>query len=63
MVTFYLYSNALISISYVLDGSECLLCTSPEFEGIFLDILEQRLSMEKAEHIRELYKSSKGYEA
>jgi len=47
----------------VLDGSECLLCISPEFAGIFLDILEQRLSMEIAAHIKELYKSSTRREA
>ena len=49
--------------SRILDGSECLLCISPEFARIFLDILEQKSSREKAEPIRKLYKSSTGYEA
>jgi hypothetical protein len=47
----------------ILDGSECLLCISPEFAGVFLDVLEEKLSREKAEQIREQYKSATGYEA
>ena len=47
----------------IQDGSECLLCISPEFAGIFLDVLEDKLSEEKAKKIREQYKSATGYEA
>jgi hypothetical protein len=47
----------------IQDGSECLLCISPEFAGIFLDVLEDKLSGEKANKIREQYKSATGYEA
>ena len=47
----------------ILDGSECLLCISPDFARIFLDILEQRISKDQAESIRNLYKSETGYEA
>ena len=47
----------------ILDGSECLLCISPEFAGIFLDVLEEKHSREKAEQIRKQYKSATGYEA
>lgn len=47
----------------IQDGSECLLCISPEFAGIFLDVLEDKLSGEKAKKIREQYKSATGYEA
>ena len=47
----------------IQDGSECLLCISPEFAGIFLDVLEDKLSGEKAAKIREQYKSATGYEA
>lgn len=47
----------------ILDGSECLLCVSPEFASIFLEILEEKLSPELALKIKELYRSSTGYEA
>jgi hypothetical protein len=47
----------------ILDQSECLLCISPEFAGIFLDKLEEKVPGEAAERIRELYKSSTGYDA
>jgi hypothetical protein len=47
----------------IQDGSECLLCISPEFAGIFLDVLEDKLLGEKAKKIREQYKSATGYEA
>jgi hypothetical protein len=47
----------------ILDGSECLLCISPEFARIFVDMLEEKVPGEAAERIRELYKSSTGYEA
>ena len=47
----------------ILDGSECLLCISPEFAGIFIDMLEEKMPGEDAEKIRALYKSSTGYDA
>jgi hypothetical protein len=47
----------------ILDGSECLLCISPEFAGIFIDMLEEKLPGEDAAKIRALYKSSTGYDA
>jgi hypothetical protein len=47
----------------ILDGSECLLCISPEYARTFLDALKENLSGEMAERIRELYRSSTGYEA
>ncbi|VVB72511.1 Uncharacterised protein [uncultured archaeon] len=46
----------------ILDGSECLLCISPESASIFLDLLEKKAPGETAESIRKLYKSSTGYE-
>jgi DNA modification methylase len=47
----------------ILDGSECLLCVSPEFARVFVDALEEKVPGEAAGRIRELYKSSTGYEA
>jgi hypothetical protein len=47
----------------ILDGSECLLCISPEFAGIFIDLLQEKLPGEDAGKIRALYKSSTGYDA
>lgn len=47
----------------ILDGSECLLCITPEYARAFLEVLEEKLSGEKAEKIRELYKTSTGYDA
>ncbi len=47
----------------ILDGSECLLCVSPEFARIFVDLLEEKVPGEAAKRIRTLYKSSTGYEA
>ncbi len=47
----------------ILDGSECLLCISPEFARIFVDLLEEKVPGEAAERIRTLYKASTGYEA
>lgn len=47
----------------ILDGSECLLCISPEYARAFLAALERNISEETAERIRELYRSSTGYEA
>jgi len=38
----------------ILDGSECLLCISPQFAGIFIDMLEKKLQDEDAEKIRAL---------
>ncbi|MDD1761731.1 MAG: hypothetical protein LUQ59_05815 [Methanothrix sp.] len=46
----------------ILDGSECLLCISPDAARIFVDLLEKKVPGEAAERIRELYKSSTGYE-
>ena len=46
----------------ILGGSECLLCISPEFAGIFPNVLEEKLPAESAGKIRALYKSSTGYE-
>lgn len=46
----------------ILDGSECLLCISPQSARIFTDLLEKKAPGEAAERIRELYKSSTGYE-
>lgn len=50
-------------VGRILDGSECLLCISPQFAGIFIDMAEEKLPGEDAENIRVLYKSSTGYEA
>jgi len=47
----------------ILDGSECLLCISPESATVFIDLMEKKLGGEKAEKIRELYKSATGFEA
>ena len=46
----------------ILDGSECLLCISPESARIFIDLLEKKAPGGAGERIRELYKSSTGYE-
>lgn len=46
----------------ILDGSECLLCISPEAVRIFIDLLEKKAPGEAAQRIRDLYKSSTGYE-
>jgi hypothetical protein len=47
----------------ILDGSECLLCISPEAAGMFLDLLENKVPGDAAEKIREQYKSATGYDA
>jgi DNA modification methylase len=47
----------------ILDGSECLLCVSPELARVFVDTLQEKVLGEAADRIRELYKSSTGYEA
>jgi hypothetical protein len=36
----------------ILDGSECLLCISPEAAGMFLDLLEERIPGDIAKRIR-----------
>ena len=46
----------------ILDESECLLCISPEFARIFLDMLEEKVPDAPVEQIRKLYTSSTGYE-
>ncbi len=45
----------------ILDGSECLLCISPEFARVFVDFLTERMAGDEAERIKELYESSTGY--
>lgn len=45
----------------ILDGSECLLCITPEYARIIIHLLSNRLQGEPAERIRELYESSTGY--
>lgn len=45
----------------ILDGSECLLCISPESAKLFIEALEKKAPGEAAEKIRELYESSTGY--
>ncbi len=45
----------------ILDGSECLLCISPEAAGMFLDLLEEKVPGDTARKIREQYNSSTGY--
>ena len=47
--------------SKILDGSECLLCITPEYARIFIDFLASRLQGEQAGRIKELYESSTGY--
>lgn len=47
----------------ILDGSECLLCISPESARVFVSVLQSRLGEERAEKIRELYRTSTGFEA
>jgi hypothetical protein len=45
----------------ILDGSECLLCISPEAAAIFLDLLEERVPGDIAKSIRKQYNSATGY--
>jgi hypothetical protein len=47
----------------ILDESECLLCISPESARVFLDLMEEKVPGDSAERIRNLYKSSTGYDA
>ncbi len=46
---------------HILDGSECLLCISPESAKVFLESLEEKAPGEATEKIRELYQTSTGY--
>jgi hypothetical protein len=48
-------------VGRILDGSECLLCISPEYAKLFIEVLEEKPPGEAAERIRELYESSTGY--
>ena len=45
----------------ILDGSECLLCISPEAAGMFLDLLEESVPGDTAKKIRDQYNSRTGY--
>ncbi len=45
----------------IIDGSECLLCISPDAAEMFLDLLEERVPGEVARKIREEYNSRTGY--
>jgi len=45
----------------ILDGSECLLCISPEYAGIFVNFLTEHMSGAEAERIKGIYESSTGY--
>jgi hypothetical protein len=44
----------------IQDGSECLLCVSPEAAGMFLDLLEEKLPGDTVRSIREQYNLSTG---
>jgi len=46
----------------ILDGSECLLCISPEAAGTFLDLLEEKVHGDTARSIRKQYNSATGYD-
>jgi hypothetical protein len=39
----------------ILDGTECLLCLSPEAAEMFLDLLEERVPGDTAKSTREYY--------
>jgi hypothetical protein len=39
----------------ILDGTECLLCISPEAAEMFLDLLEERVPGDTAKSTREYY--------
>src|SRR5664280_1041238 len=45
----------------IRDGSECLLCISPEAAEMFLDLLEERMPGDTAKSVREQYNSATGY--
>jgi len=46
----------------IMDGSECLLCISPEAAGMFLDLLDERMPGDTAKRVREQYNSATGYD-
>jgi hypothetical protein len=46
----------------ILDGTECLLCVSPEAAGTSLDLLEEKVPGDTAKSIREQYNSRTGYD-
>lgn len=45
----------------ILKETECLLCISAEYARIFVDIIEEKVSKETADKIREIYESATGY--
>ncbi len=45
----------------ILDGSECLLCISPDSARLFVEALVKKAPGEDAKKIKELYESSTGY--
>ena len=45
----------------ILDGTECLLCVSPEAAEMFLDLLQEKVPGDKARNVREQYNSRTGY--
>ncbi len=45
----------------ILDGSECLLCISPESARLFIEALEKKAPGEAAGRVKELYESATGY--
>jgi hypothetical protein len=45
----------------ILDGSECLLCISPESAKLFIEALEKKAPGEAAGRVKELYESATGY--
>ncbi len=47
--------------SRILDGSECLLCISPESAKLFIEAMEKKAPGEAAGRIKELYESATGY--
>jgi hypothetical protein len=46
----------------ILDGTECLLCISPEAAGMFLDLLEERVPGDTPKSVREYYNLCTGYD-
>ena len=46
----------------ILDGTECLLCVSPEAAEMFLDLLQEKVPGDTARRIREQYSSRTGYD-
>ncbi|HSD56945.1 MAG TPA: hypothetical protein VLB04_02095 [Methanotrichaceae archaeon] len=45
----------------ILDGSECLLCISPESAKLFIEALEKKAPGDAAGRVKELYESATGY--